>query len=571
MTNSSRPPSGGLSGSGLKKSTGPEHLELERGMPSRRFLPEPLETVKMTNRGGGSESKSSGATGSAVSCGRLHIGPRKFAPQLIETVTRSFRKGRTAHNTHSVSHLGYSIQTSRSANLIDSHSCYTHVSSESRFSYSSLLQRRESRRHSFRVPDLPAIPSNSSEGSDASKVPSLSTSPSASSDECIKRPGVENRGRESCDKKFSGYLLSLAARSAERQLKEQTLAAFPNEQVYQPVAHFAIDREDENSGEEDISQCERKDELAAFRRESSADLSWELEYMRQHKVEAERRQRAMVGSAGPRLSSPEEPAHSSNFIGGWQREVGLTQMRYAASPPMLGNDLVFPQSLSPEGTLYDDGNTTVHNQRKQERACSDCGGLWYAEPHVDGNCGGGLWMGTCRKVTRRDRTCQEISLTEIMVPDGYVEEKSKVSLDAVGTGKNAGHVPSFFLDGDNRANDIDRRRTPQEEMDREFHDGFVTQIYNYLSLGYPCVARYYDHELSKVSGIPLEELRRDDLHTDAKGYVVVAEGAVRSTCMRWVALRLYIHEWARQQPTISGRNNNLESWGVRERRGSWAI
>jgi hypothetical protein len=110
----------------------------------------------------------------------------------------------------------------------------------------------------------------------------------------------------------------------------------------------------------------------------------------------------------------------------------------------------------------------------------------------------------------------------------------------------------------------------------EFDDAFVTQMYNYLSLGYPCVARYYDHELSKVSGIPVSDLRRDDLHTDAKGYVGVTKGSATSgdiegsVCMRWKALRIYIHQWARQHPRVTECDSSFETWGVRERRGSWA-
>jgi hypothetical protein len=39
---------------------------------------------------------------------------------------------------------------------------------------------------------------------------------------------------------------------------------------------------------------------------------------------------------------------------------------------------------------------------------------------------------------------------------------------------------------------------------------------------------------------------------------------------RWRALRLYIREWARQHPDL-GENSNPLAWGVRARRGSWAI
>lgn len=111
----------------------------------------------------------------------------------------------------------------------------------------------------------------------------------------------------------------------------------------------------------------------------------------------------------------------------------------------------------------------------------------------------------------------------------------------------------------------------KRKISAEFDDSFVTQIYNYLSLGYPCVARYYDHELSKISGIPVEELRRDDLSADARGYVVAPADNLAVGCVRWKALRLYIHEWARQQPNMVEEETGLEGWGVPERRGSWAF
>jgi hypothetical protein len=111
--------------------------------------------------------------------------------------------------------------------------------------------------------------------------------------------------------------------------------------------------------------------------------------------------------------------------------------------------------------------------------------------------------------------------------------------------------------------------------DQEFNDNFVTQIYDYLSLGYPSVARYYDYEISKVSGISVAALRADDLKTDAKGHVgvhdITARSAVDGVCTRWTALRLYIKEWARQHPRMFETDPYHETWGVRERKGSWAV
>ncbi|GKZ40220.1 hypothetical protein AbraIFM66950_003703, partial [Aspergillus brasiliensis] len=91
-----------------------------------------------------------------------------------------------------------------------------------------------------------------------------------------------------------------------------------------------------------------------------------------------------------------------------------------------------------------------------------------------------------------------------------------------------GYAKQSSSDSSRVAESLNPRRTrnhaSEEDLDLELTDSFVTQIYNYLSLGYPCVARYYDHELSTISGISVADLRRDDLKTDAKGYVSVMDG-----------------------------------------------
>ncbi|BDD59128.1 hypothetical protein MAP00_004363 [Monascus purpureus] len=547
----------------------------------RRFRPELVETSKVTSRRARSEPRSPREDGSAPSDSRSPAGPRKFAPQLIETASRSFRRRQTTNFSYDGhlggSPLGHSIQTPHRANSIDSMTSHAHAAPESRFSYSSLLRRQESRRHSFRVLDLPAIPSSSSEGSGGSKAPSPSTSASASSDECTKRQKTRNWYRVSCDEKFSGFLLSLAAQSAEKQLKEQALAAFPNEQVYQSVAHFAIDREDEDSSEEYLPGRGGGDKPPSSRRGSSANLPWELEYMRRHKEEAERKQQAVIGTTAslhPSKVSAREPMPSDS-ISRWRRENGLTQMKCAASPPMLGGDLVFPQSLSPGDTLHENDNTTFQSQRMQEGA--HCRWLWSAETHADSNCSG-LWMGTCRRLAKCEQPpSREDAFMATVDRNGDIERDSRVGVNPMDGVKYVTHPVSAHLYGEPHPMDGESELGSPDDIDSEFHDGFVTQIYNYLSLGYPCVARYYDYELSKTSGIPLEDLRRDDVRTGPKGYITVAGGATGCEdldkgvpCMRWVALRLYIHDWARRRPK-SPENGNIESWGVCERKGSWAF
>lgn len=576
-------------------SKGPAH-ETSGNKPSvRRFVPQPIESVKLSNRK--DASSSDGAKKGGPSSPPLRTAPRKFAPQLIETAKRSFRRGEATST----------LTVSTDAELPSGHRLLPGLSSssaaksdevpppqESRFSYASLVRRQERRRHSFRVPDLPAIPSQSSEGSDGSNVPSLSTSPSTSSDESARRSKIRDQRRESCDERFSGYLLSLAARSAEKQLRNQALAAFPNEQVYQPVSHFAIDREDEDPEDEedgvDIVFRDIKDDITTFRRESIADLPWELEQMRRYKEMAETRNREKGGNlsesrfsaaaiAARRPLNSAEPAVSSNIIDGWHKGIGLTQMTHATSPPMLGEDLVFPQSLSPQSTRCDIDHAPVPREETSSKGCDNCGGLWCVNPHVNDDCAGGLWMGTCRKVNDAGRPSAKDSRPGIMTPTtADPDDQSHLSLNSVAASNQTSPLRTTPQEADPRLDDVDRKLSLEEEIDREFHDGFVTQIYNYLSLGYPCLARYYDDELSRISGIPVEELRRDDSQTDAKGYVGAPEGAgvgeegvTGGKCMRWTALRLYIREWARQQPRMSGSDSNLKTWGVRERRGSWAI
>ena len=100
--------------------------------------------------------------------------------------------------------------------------------------------RRSTRQDSFQ-PELDAIPSvensdNDSAYDDEEDVPSLSGSLGSSEDSMMRLQLA--RTRESCDERFSGYLLALAAKAAEKQLREQALAAFPNESMHQIVEHF---------------------------------------------------------------------------------------------------------------------------------------------------------------------------------------------------------------------------------------------------------------------------------------------------------------------------------------------
>lgn len=575
----------------------------------RRFLPEPIETMKLSRRRlskQDDQESSSSSTGRNSSAGQTT--PRKFAPQLIETGKRSVRRADTLPIRSPSTALDdklvlsdppprpHSPPISRAQQIVAANEL-SMVPQESRFSYASLLQRQEGRRHSFRVPDLPAIPSNSSEGSDDSDTPSLSTTPSASSEgSTSNRLAAKTRFRESCDERFSGYLLSLAARSAEKELRDQALAAFPNEQIHQPVSHFAIDG-DEDFGNEDEELMPGEPRIVSrihpvLRRGSTADLSWELEQMRRHKEEAEMKDLGVHKSdaheskfSAAAISSRQQriPVDESSVFAGWRRDLELAQMRHAASPPMLGNDIIFPFSVSPQGTATETDHLHVHHAEPEPVDDGDQAGLWTDHTHAEDEEKPGLWMGLCH----RDEGDEEDvhfhrARTGIATPrpsHGFrssFDMKDMVDDECASSGSNPLEMTDDPLDI------MDVEPDEDNAIEREFHDGFITQVYNYLSLGYPSLARCFDVELSKISGIPVSELRQDDLTAEAKGHVISSPGrasnqtinssATPETCMRWKALKLYIHEWARQQPEMGVLNDeSLDAWGVIERRGSWAI
>ncbi|KAJ5684853.1 uncharacterized protein N7477_001198 [Penicillium maclennaniae] len=532
--NPDQPPSDATGDREDAPNTSAQTARLDENKPRRRFLPQPIETTtKSSNAGNSSKLQTSEQKCSA--------GPRRFKPDLIETDRRSV-KGESEELPHASKSPGLKQEAWRnSTRLSPNRPVYTELP-ESKFSYASLLRRQEGRRHSFRVPELPSIESSGSEDSDEqSHSPSLSSSyKSRSSQKFTGNLKPEKLRSDSCDAEYSEYLLSLAARSAQKQLREQALAASPNEQAYEPVDHFDFAVDDEDSQSEDDLKYPQKHHLKS-RRQSSADLSWELEYMRHHKEEAEMRLRAMVNSRNRnRTSAGYQPTPRADG---------------KISPPMLGEDIVLPQSASPDGTMCE--NSTTENGSSQD-PCHDCGGLWCADSRPDGERVAGLWMGTCRKGQSGDDHSQPFS--GIMTPRPTDLDRLSRSSTCTNLHGMAGSSPR-----------PDLLAVTSKSLEDEFHDGFVTQIYNYLSLGYPCIARYYDYELSKISGFTVQDLRRDDLHTDARGYVVAMESDANTACTRWRALRRYIREWARQQPSLREEDTGLEAWGMPERRGSWAI
>ncbi|KAH0600745.1 hypothetical protein MHUMG1_01744 [Metarhizium humberi] len=269
----------------------------------------------------------------------------------------------------------------------------------------------------------------------------------------------------------------------------------------------------------------------------------------------------------------------------------LHLMRQAASPPMLGKDLTFRRCPSPKQTKLETDHPFANHDV-------------YKEQNRDVTGQGGLWRGFC---------CRSESNTEYVVPAEFHGANMLVTpyppaspRDGAGfDSRSMSDEPESMFSSSNSSDSLNnisptraehrsrtgqskglhmlhglddrlRREKAQVELDEkiasEFDDEFVTQVYNYLSLGYPATARYFDGELSKISRVSVEELCRDDERQMAKGHML--EMSLQATsetdrCPRWKALRTYITEWARQHPDL----DNLDplAWGVRERRGSWAI
>ncbi|KAF4121981.1 hypothetical protein GMORB2_7574 [Geosmithia morbida] len=226
------------------------------------------------------------------------------------------------------------------------------------------------------------------------------------------------------------------------------------------------------------------------------------------------------------------------------------RLRKMASPPMLGRDLTFRRCPSPKATKLEPSHPFVfaHDDSRYR--------------DVSGN--GGLWHGYCyRTPSGRETTVNQ--------PGGdgdhampMTEEPS--SADQGVEEQRRQQKPTATAD----AEEAEAERNAK--IAKEFNDEFVTQIYNYLSLGYPATAGVFDEELCKVSHISVAELRSRDEEQMAMGHMVdmpLHDDKGHSTCPRWRALKVYVTEWARQHPNL----DDLDplAWGVRRKSGGWGF
>jgi hypothetical protein len=395
--------------------------------------------------------------------------------------------------------------------------------------------------------------------------------------------------RESVDERFPGYLLKLAADAAEKQLREQALAAFPNDDFHESVNHWMnMDDEADSNGN-----------AAQSRRDSSfQEVNWELVAMRQHREKVEQEREAEKERERQREIKKKQDAWSSvaaqtesvpkDIIGGYQKDGEVDCMRKGARPPMLGKDIKFPRCPSPEPARFDttQGCDVVRKAMcylsEQSLAAEKGESLW---------CGNGngrqpskvpsLWsIGSSRSASRSGLwggCCTTSGETPPRGPTGILTPNFEKPnpVDTPCPTPSANLLPPTPPASQADFACIDQKLAAELTIDEEFGDDFVTQVYNYLSLGYPSMARPFDEELSKISHSSIADLRQDDHLAQKRGYIRLgADGNLTSaeiteeSCMRWRALRVYIREWAKQHPGMAGETQGM---GTAVRRGSWAV
>ena len=478
------------------------------------------------------------------------------------------------------------------------------------------------RTHSFRMPDLDTIESSESDRdsnpSPLSSSPGKAGSPTTASESSHEFYKHATRIRESVDENFTHYLLDLERKKAQQRLEEQALAAFPNADFgYEPPHHYANnddDSEDMEIEDRPVTWDGHEDDLMDMaRRESTTKVSWEQMEMQRHAEQAQQERNANKTTAKQASQSPWwKPPEVG--LGTAQPDNELKSMQDRARPPMLGSELVFPRCPSPQPARFDvtQGSTALRNQmcylteaaEYERKRTGDDGGLWQVRQaeHERANTvktvtnsaktstHKGLWGGFCVDDGKTGSTPGGLAPppsgpTGLMTPKA---EKPNPFELAFSEGRLVGLqtppiAPVNMKEADLRHLDavLVTEREIDAMMERDYPDAFITQVYNYLSLGYPSLARPFDEELSKISRVSMAELRQDDqkAKTTPRGYIRLGpdfevgggDGMTEDGCMRWQALKFYVREWAKQEKNMVKTDDLGGNWGTGARRGSWAI
>lgn len=607
----------------------PEPIETTK-KTNRRFAPEPVQTTFRSSRQKFAEEweqqtspKNPKPESSVISPSSNNPkytskrSPGRFSPQLIETAQRSRKAtdiGPTFYPSDKTDATPDVISPRRARILgiaptapvntpvldvsvnpifLEIHKGHAACPLSRRRSWFSTSQ------HSFRVPELDTIESSESE---ASSPPSPSASPTISSDHSFMYKDVTRR-RESVDDRSSGYLLELAAKAAEKQLREQAMAAFPNDDYHEPVAHY-VDRDYDEVGST-IDDTGEPQNVRSF-----TEVDWELDAMQKYRQEQCRKEKQkekekMKLSTHSNASHPKRKAAYNPFgnpagfldaatskkLAAERTDPELERMRKEARPPMLGKDIVFPRCASPEPSRFDPTQgcdavkTAMCYLSEQSKAASEKGeSLWcgkgngrqtsttpslWSAGNSRASSTHGLWGGMC--VNGGDKSPR--GPTGLLTPrHEKLNPLSPCPTPAMSLLPPTPPASATDFTG------IDEKLALEQTITEEFSDNFVTQVYNYLSLGYPSMARPFDEELSKISHIAVDELRQDDHLAKSRGYIRLGKDGnltdseiTEETCMRWRALRVYIQEWARQHPNMAEEEYPVGGQGTAVRKGSWAL
>jgi hypothetical protein len=551
----------------------------------RRFKPQPLGTTSSSNR----KPKPI-----------LKRAAGKFSPQLIETAQR-YRKAtdnppilyptdKTDATPDTISRrrariLGISPSAPANSPSIDVTQNPLFLEVQKGYASCPLARRRSyfsSSEHSFRIPDLDPIESSESEAS----TPSSPSESPLKHDHSFMYKEVTRR-RESVDDTSSGYLLELAAKTAERQLREQAMAAFPNfHDHHEPIAHYMTRDSDELDSN-------------GVREPSFTEVNWELAAMQKYREEQQVEKEKERQADQPKKAAYNPFGNPAGFLDSATarklaeeaKDPELARMRKSARPPMLGKNIKFPRCDSPEPSRFDPTQgcdavkTAMCYLSEQTRAASEKGeSLWcgqgngrqtsttpslWSTANSRASSTHGLWGGMC--LNGGDKSPR--GPTGILTP--MHEKPNPMSpCPTPSTSLLPPTPPASATD----FSSIDEKLAVEQTIADDFSDDFVTQVYNYLSLGYPSMARPFDAELSKISGIPIVELRQDDHLAESRGYIRLGKDGnltdneiTEETCSRWRALRVYIQEWARQHPNMAEEEIPFGGRGTAVRRGSWGL
>lgn len=602
----------------------PEPVETTK-RSNRRFAPEPIETTTRSSRQKFAKDweEQTSPTGKfkanpmeavAISNGQfkgaLKPPTKKFRPQLIETAQRHRKAGDDmptllpSDKTEATPDSAISARKARILGIPPTPPTNTPTFDITQNPLFLEIQRNASpcrrrsyfscSQHSFRVPDLDPIESSESE---ASAPPSPTESPPYTSDHSFMYKEATRR-RESVDDSSAGYLLELAAKAAEKQLREQALAAFPNSDFHEPVAHY-VDHDTEGS-EPSVTEAKQQQRESSF-----TQVNWDLVAMREYREKqiADKEKQKPKEYIKPAFSPFGNPAGfldaaTAKKFANERKDPELERQRKEARPPMLGQDIKFPRCESPEPSRFDPTQgcdavrTAMCYLSEQSKAASEKGeSLWCGKgngrqtsttPSLWSNANSrassttGLWGGFC--VNGGDKSPR--GPTGLLTP--HNEKPNPMSPCPTPSTSLLPPTPPASSSGITFENTgfsgIDEKLAVEQSIEEEFGDNFVTQVYNYLSLGYPSMARPFDEELSKISHIPISELRQDDHLASSRGYIRLGKDGnlkdteiTEETCMRWRALRIYIQEWARQHPNMSEDEFMVGGRGTAVRKGSWAL